>query len=381
MAPGVRAAEAGQCRGGPTTTGHASHQTGLDGDFWFWLDSPANHRKLTGQEVEELSALSMLDQDQQGVDPKRFQAKHVSVLEYVSKQPEVARIFVNPLIKKAACEATDQAAWLNKLRPWWGHHYHFHVRLHCPAGQATCKPQSPPPESHGCGKELAWWFSEEAAEKAGAIIAIGSCASWGGIPSADPNPTGAVGAKDILTHTTVVTIPGCPANPYNFLGTVLQFAVLGSLPALDDKNRPLFAYGRTIHEHCPRRAHFDAGRFAQLLHRHAVDKLGVLIDLPMERSDGMAWHRRKGPIDVELDKVSYSSPTGHGVVVEISASVGAAHSPEPRGGAPPRACSSPAPGRRSTGCAGALRGTDSRTRSTSSASFRTRTSASCMRAP
>jgi hydrogenase small subunit len=99
--------------------------------------------------------------------------------------------------------------------------------------------------------------------KAAAVIAIGSCASWGGIPSADPNPTGAVGAKDILTDKAVVTIPGCPANPYNLLGTVLQFATMGTLPALDDKNRPLFAYGRTIHEHCPRRAHFDAGRFAR----------------------------------------------------------------------------------------------------------------------
>jgi penicillin-insensitive murein endopeptidase len=155
----------GQARGGPTTTGHASHQIGLDGDFWFWLDSPANHRTLTEQEVEQLSAISMLDQDRQGVDPKRFQAKHVSVLEYVSQQPEVARIFVHPLIKKAACEATDQAAWLNKLRPWWGHHYHFHVRLHCPAGQAACKPQPPPPDAHGCGEELAWWSSEEAAER------------------------------------------------------------------------------------------------------------------------------------------------------------------------------------------------------------------------
>ena len=104
---------------------------------------------------------------------------------------------------------------------------------------------------------------QEVGSKAAAVIAIGSCASWGGIPSADPNPTGAVGAKDILTGTTVITIPGCPANPYNFLGTVLQFATMGTLPALDDKNRPLFAYGRTIHEHCPRRAHFDAGRFAR----------------------------------------------------------------------------------------------------------------------
>jgi len=102
----------------------------------------------------------------------------------------------------------------------------------------------------------------EVADKAGAIIAIGSCASFGGIPSADPNPTGATGAPMILEGKTVVTIPGCPANPYNFLGTVLQFVALGTLPELDEKGRPMFAYGRTIHEHCPRRAHFDAGRFA-----------------------------------------------------------------------------------------------------------------------
>jgi hydrogenase small subunit len=104
---------------------------------------------------------------------------------------------------------------------------------------------------------------DEVANRAGAIISIGSCASWGGIPSADPNPTGAKGVPAILTDKTVVTLPGCPANPYNLLGTVLQYATLGTLPALDDKGRPLFAYGRTIHEHCPRRAHFDAGRFVQ----------------------------------------------------------------------------------------------------------------------
>jgi hydrogenase small subunit len=103
----------------------------------------------------------------------------------------------------------------------------------------------------------------EVAEHAGAIISIGSCASWGGIPSADPNPTGATGAPEVLEGKTVVTLPGCPANPYNLLGTVLQFVALGTLPALDDKGRPMFAYGRVIHEDCPRRAHFDAGRFVQ----------------------------------------------------------------------------------------------------------------------
>jgi hydrogenase small subunit len=103
----------------------------------------------------------------------------------------------------------------------------------------------------------------DVASQAGAIIAIGSCASWGGVPSADPNPTGAVGAHEVLNGKTVVNIPGCPANPYNFLGTVLQYATFGTLPALDSQGRPKFAYGQTVHEHCPRRAHFDAGRFAE----------------------------------------------------------------------------------------------------------------------
>jgi hydrogenase small subunit len=103
---------------------------------------------------------------------------------------------------------------------------------------------------------------EEAAAGAAAIIAIGSCASWGGIPSSGINPTGAVGVSEILPDKTIINIPGCPPNPYNFLSTVLQFVAFGSLPALDEKNRPKFAYGRLIHENCERRPHFDAGRFA-----------------------------------------------------------------------------------------------------------------------
>ena len=83
------------------------------------------------------------------------------------------------------------------------------------------------------------------------------------MPSAAPNPTGATGVPQILKGKAVVTLPGCPANPYNLLGTVLQFATFGTLPKLDEKGRPLFAYGRVIHEDCPRRPHFDAGRFAE----------------------------------------------------------------------------------------------------------------------
>lgn len=103
---------------------------------------------------------------------------------------------------------------------------------------------------------------KEAAEGAAAIIAIGSCSAWGGVASIGCNPTDARSLQDILPGKTVVNIPGCPPNPHNFLATVAHLLTYNKLPALDDKNRPTFAYGRLIHEHCERRPHFDAGRFA-----------------------------------------------------------------------------------------------------------------------
>jgi hydrogenase small subunit len=100
--------------------------------------------------------------------------------------------------------------------------------------------------------------------KAAAIIAIGSCAAWGGIPSADPDPTGAVGVADLLPDHSIINIPGCPPNPYTMLGVVLQYAADGTLPETDEQRRPKFAFDREIHEHCPRRAHFDAGNFVKV---------------------------------------------------------------------------------------------------------------------
>ena len=111
------------------------------------------------------------------------------------------------------------------------------------------------------GGKTAIELAKECAADAAAVIAIGSCASWGGMPSTSPNPTGASSLSSVLGKP-VVTIPGCPPNPYNFLSTVVHFLTFGSLPELDAKGRPKFAYGRLIHENCERRAHFDAGRFA-----------------------------------------------------------------------------------------------------------------------
>jgi hydrogenase small subunit len=103
---------------------------------------------------------------------------------------------------------------------------------------------------------------KDCAAGAAAVISIGSCSSWGGWVSTGVNPTRAKGLNEIITDKPVVTIPGCPPNPYNFLSLVLHFITFGKLPALDDKMRPKFAYGRLIHENCERRPHFDAGRFA-----------------------------------------------------------------------------------------------------------------------
>ena len=107
---------------------------------------------------------------------------------------------------------------------------------------------------------------KDTAKDCAAIVAIGSCSSWGGVPSADPNPTGATPVHKVLADagikTPVINIPGCPPNPYNFLSTVLYYVTFKKLPELDDKARPKFGYGRLIHENCERRPHFDAGRFA-----------------------------------------------------------------------------------------------------------------------
>jgi hydrogenase small subunit len=102
---------------------------------------------------------------------------------------------------------------------------------------------------------------KECAADAAAVIAIGSCASWGGMPSTGPNPSGASSVSEVLGKP-VVTIPGCPPNPYNFLATVVHFLTFHKLPEVDAQGRPKFAYSRLVHENCERRAHFDAGRFA-----------------------------------------------------------------------------------------------------------------------
>ena len=84
------------------------------------------------------------------------------IIEAAAEEPEVERIFVNPAIKKALCETHKGEAWMNKVRPFWGHNYHFHIRIVCPAGETACQGQDPVPPGDGCDKSLDWWFTDEA---------------------------------------------------------------------------------------------------------------------------------------------------------------------------------------------------------------------------
>lgn len=157
--PGLLVGDLAQPRGGPMRTGHASHQIGLDVDIWL---TPMPERRLTEAERETLPAVSMLRPGTREVDPARFGAAQVALIRRAASYPEVARIFVHPGIKRALCDAAgSDRAWLAKVRPWWGHDSHFHVRLRCPEGEPLCRDQDPPPEGDGCGAELAWWLSDE----------------------------------------------------------------------------------------------------------------------------------------------------------------------------------------------------------------------------
>ncbi|MBV8336537.1 MAG: penicillin-insensitive murein endopeptidase [Alphaproteobacteria bacterium] len=158
--PGLLVGDIAQPRGGPMLTGHGSHQIGLDADIWF---TPMPNRRLTPAERDEMPATNVVVADGNEVDEATWTPQHRRLLQAVAREPAVERIFVNPAIKRALChEAGPDRAWLVKIRPWWGHNYHFHMRLFCPSGQAECRPQAPPPPGDGCGKELDWWFTPEA---------------------------------------------------------------------------------------------------------------------------------------------------------------------------------------------------------------------------
>lgn len=157
--PGLYVGDISQPRGGPMRSGHRSHQIGLDADIW--LKRPLE-RNLSRAEREKISSDVVVS----GMSVNgKWTPEHHQVLKVAASDPAVARIFVNSAIKQELCDAEPadvDRTWLRKIRPWYGHNSHFHVRLNCPAGALGCANQAPIPAGDGCDETLAWWFSDEA---------------------------------------------------------------------------------------------------------------------------------------------------------------------------------------------------------------------------
>lgn len=158
--PGIYVGDISQPRGGPMRTGHASHQLGLDIDVW--LLAP-KRLTLSAAERETLASVSVRSADQRSVT-RAWTPAHMALLRAAAEDPAVARIFLTAPAKIAMCAEAPPGdrAWLRKIRPWWGHDSHFHVRLDCPGGSPGCVAQDPVPPGDGCDESLFWWISEEA---------------------------------------------------------------------------------------------------------------------------------------------------------------------------------------------------------------------------
>ena len=150
---GIYIGDISQPRGGPMLSGHASHQMGLDADIWML---PPNRLDLSRKEREDISSISMRRANGAYTNDK-WTRQHHEIIKAAAQDPRTARIFVFPGAKVQMCkDEKGDRAWLRKVRPWYGHHYHFHVRLSCPTGTAGCVNQAPPPPGDGCADAEFW---------------------------------------------------------------------------------------------------------------------------------------------------------------------------------------------------------------------------------
>jgi penicillin-insensitive murein DD-endopeptidase len=171
----------GQARGGPTPTGHRSHQIGLDVDIGFTRPAWLERRKMNASEREQLPQVPVVDLHTRTLTAE-WSPRVAQLIQLAASDPEVDRVFVHPRIKRELCDQATAAmvtvalkagrgkprldgpldySWLRTVRPWWGHHDHLHVRLKCPPDSAGCESQAPLAPGDGCS-EIAWWEAEEA---------------------------------------------------------------------------------------------------------------------------------------------------------------------------------------------------------------------------
>ncbi len=156
--PGILVGDMNQRRGGPMLTGHASHQIGLDVDVWL---RPLLPVRPTLREREDVSSFDVVE-GRHNLDEALWPQTSRAMIRVAAEDPEVERIFVNPAIKRKLCQEThpQDRAWLAKVRPWWAHDAHFHVRLACPADSPLCVRQAAVPAGDGCGEDLDYWYTE-----------------------------------------------------------------------------------------------------------------------------------------------------------------------------------------------------------------------------
>jgi penicillin-insensitive murein endopeptidase len=156
---GILIGDMAQPRGGPLPFGHKSHQTGLDVDIWFM---PMPDRLLGKEERENILASDLVAVDGKHVDDKNWSSADVAFIRATAEQPEVERVLVNAAIKKELCrvEGQNDKSWMSKVRPWYGHADHIHVRLKCPADSPQCQAQPAVPGGDGCDKSLDHWFAD-----------------------------------------------------------------------------------------------------------------------------------------------------------------------------------------------------------------------------
>ncbi len=160
---GLYIGDMSQPRGGPMTSGHSSHQIGLDADIWML---PPTRLNLSRAERESISSISVRTNDQKRVNGN-WTATHHKLLQAAASDPRVDRIFVAAAVKIEMCKSAraSDKKWLQKIRPIYGHNTHFHVRLKCPSGSSLCKTQTPTvgelsKGGNGCDETLKWWVTD-----------------------------------------------------------------------------------------------------------------------------------------------------------------------------------------------------------------------------